>query len=217
MTEVTVEQTHPRSTMTFGGLTIAFDDRVLHPRDWTTAQSWWAEELLATAPAGPVLEVCAGAGQIGLLAVRHSDRRLVMVDSNPIACDFACSNAEAAGLGGRVTVRRGEMERCIGPAERFALVLADPPWVRSEEVQRFPEDPVGAIDGGDDGLRIARTCLALADRHLLPGGSMVLQLGDDAQVDALAEKLDRHSRLEFGERRSFEGSGVLVRIAAIGA
>ncbi|WP_236757526.1 class I SAM-dependent methyltransferase [Aeromicrobium sp. PE09-221] len=211
-----MKQTRPRSTMTFGGLEIVFDDRVLHPRDWTVAQSWWAEELLATAPAGPVLELCAGAGQIGLLAVRGSDRRLVMVDRNPIACDFASFNAETAGLSGRVTVRQGEMERCIGPGERFALVLADPPWVRSEEVQRFPEDPVGAIDGGDDGLRIARSCLALADRHLLPGGSMLLQLGDDAQIDALAEKLDRHSRLHVGERRSFEGRGVLVRITASG-
>ena len=57
-------------TMTFGDLEIAYDDRVLTPRPWTALQSEWAAELLESAPAGPVLELCAGAGQIGLLAVR---------------------------------------------------------------------------------------------------------------------------------------------------
>ena len=62
--------------MAFGGLTIAYDDRVLRPREWTTAQSDWAAELMVTAPGGPVLELCSGAGHIGLLAVAASGRRL---------------------------------------------------------------------------------------------------------------------------------------------
>ena len=44
----------------FGGLTIAFDRRLLRPRPWTTLQSRWAAELLPSVPEGPVLE---GAGR----------------------------------------------------------------------------------------------------------------------------------------------------------
>ena len=62
---------------TFGSLRINFDARALRPREWTTAQSDWAAELLPRLPAGPVLELCAGAGQIGRLAVLDSTRRLV--------------------------------------------------------------------------------------------------------------------------------------------
>ena len=53
--------------LAFGSLTIAFDDRVLRPREWTAAQSDWAATLMATAPAGAVLELCAGAGHMVIL------------------------------------------------------------------------------------------------------------------------------------------------------
>ncbi len=98
----------------FGTLEIAFDDRVLRPREWTTGQSRWAAELLLDqAPAGPVLELCSGAGQIGLLAIAGSDRSLVCVDANQVACEFARANAHAAGLADCVDVREGRLEECL--------------------------------------------------------------------------------------------------------
>ena len=36
--------------VTFGALTIAFDERVLRPREWTVAQSEWAADLMAQDP-----------------------------------------------------------------------------------------------------------------------------------------------------------------------
>ncbi len=62
--------------MDFGHLRIAYDARVLTPRPWTEAQSTWAAEVMTDAPEGPVLEVCCGAGQIGLLAISRVARRL---------------------------------------------------------------------------------------------------------------------------------------------
>ena len=46
--------------LSFQGLSISYDHHVLEPRPWTEAQSSWAAELLGDAPAGPVLELCAG-------------------------------------------------------------------------------------------------------------------------------------------------------------
>ena len=163
-------------------------------------QSQWAQELLAAAGPGPVLELCTGSGHIGLMSLVGNDRRLVAVDANPDACRWARDNAEANGLGDRVEVRHGMLEEAVGADERFVLVVADPPWVPRADVGRFPEDPVLAIDGGDDGLDVARACLAAAAAALDPGGSLLLQLGTDAQVDALAD--DRFTEVErrHGER-----------------
>src|SRR5687767_5300925 len=151
--------------LTFGRLRIAFDDRVLRPRPWTTAQSAWAAELLASVPDGPVLELCAGAGHIGLLAVVDSGRRLVCVDANPVACEFARANAEAAGVADSVEVRQARLQDALAPDEVFPLVIADPPWVPRAETSRFPEDPLSAIDGGADGLDIARACIDVIAGH----------------------------------------------------
>ena len=179
--------TSSTATIDFAGLRIAYDDRVLRPRAWTRMQSQWAAELLEPddAPTGPVLELCSGAGHIGLLVAALTGRPLVAVDLNPAACDYTRANAAQAGLDHRVEVREGRLEDVVADGERFALVVADPPWVTSAEVGRFPEDPLLAIDGGDDGLGVARACLEASDGHLVTGGSVLLQLGDDAQADAI--------------------------------
>lgn len=198
-------------TMAFGELTIAFDDRVLRPRPWTADQSRWAEELLSTAPDGPVLELCSGAGQIGLLAVLRTGRPLVCVDLDPVACDFARRNAEAAGLASLVDARLGGLETALRPGERFPLVIADPPWVQRAHLETYPEDPLLAIDGGADGLDVARACLEVAARHLLPGGSALVQLGTRTQAAKVEDELADDDVLVVREVRDGK-RGVLVRV-----
>ena len=198
-------------TTDFGHLTIAFDERVLRPRAWTAHQSAWAAELLAEAPPGPVLELCSGAGQIGLLAVARTDRPLVCVDASPVACSYIRRNAAAAGLSDRVEVREGRIDEVLRPGERFALVLADPPWVRRTETGRFPEDPKLAIDGGDDGLDVAWACVQAASHHLSPGASALLQLGTREQAELLERGLAAHGDLALREVREYE-RGVVVRL-----
>lgn len=197
--------------MTFGTLDIAYDDRVLRPRTWTTTQSRWAAELLAEVPAGPVLELCSGAGQIGLLAVAASDRRLLCVDASEAACEFALANARSAGMADRVEVRLGPLDEALAPDERFPLVIADPPWVPGAETGRFPEDPLSAIDGGPDGLDVARACLRVVAAHLGPDGAAVLQLGTREQAERLGQEARELGHLVLSELRHHE-RGVLVRV-----
>ena len=207
----TTEALPTTEVIEFGGLDIAFDDRVLRPRTWTTAQSWWAASLLPDLVEGDVLELCCGAGHIGLLAVAESSRRLVCIDVNPAAAEYTRRNAEAAGLEGQVTVREGLIAESLQPGERFALVIADPPWVPRAETGRFPEDPLVAIDGGEDGLHIVRECVAAIEAHLAPRGVALLQLGTGAQVRAVTALLEG-GHLVPGEVREYGDRGVLLRI-----
>ena len=198
-------------TLDFGGLEIGFDDRVLRPREWTTAQSWWAASLLPDLAEGDVLELCSGAGQIGLLAIASSTRRLVCVDVSPVAADYTLRNAAAAGLAERVSMREGLIAEVLEPAETFPLVIADPPWVPRSGTARFPEDPVLAIDGGDDGMVVVRECVRAIAGHLAPAGVALLQLGTTDQVAAVAALLEG-TGLVPGEVREYGDRGVLLRI-----
>ncbi len=193
----------------FEGLRIEYDARVLAPRPWTAAQSRWAAELVRTAPPGPVLELCAGAGHIGLLAVTLAPRPLVCVDMDPAACEFLRRNAAFAGV--EVDVREGSMDAVLDQAEEFAVIVADPPWVRTADVGRFPEDPITAIDGGHDGLDLARTCLDVIARHLAVEGSALLQVGPLDQARRVATLVEPYAGLEVVAVRGYE-RGALLQI-----
>lgn len=184
-------------SVTFGALTISYDDRVLAPRAWTQTQALWAQDLLAVVPPGPVLELCSGVGHLGLLAVHGTDRRLVCVDVDPVACAYVARNAAAAGRTELVDVQNvplGEFDS----DEVFSLVAC------------FPADPVLAIDGGADGLVRARECVGLIDRHLHADGAALLQLGSYDEADALAAELP--DTLVVTASRAEPGRGLVVEL-----
>ena len=128
--------------MGFGRLRIAFDGRVLRPRTWTAAQSAWAAEILADAhrrdpcsssARAPVRSACSpsSAPTAGWCAST----------STRSACDCARRNADAAGLADRVEVREGPIDEVVRDDERFAVVIADPPWVRRDRGRPLPRGP----------------------------------------------------------------------------
>ncbi len=203
-------------TLGFGPLEIAYDEHVLEPRPWTLGQAAWAAELLATAAPGPLLELCTGAGQIGLAAAVLSGREAVLVDASEHACEFAARNAAAAGLADRVDVRHRPMDQALKAEERFALVLADPPYIATADTGTFPADPLTAIDGGDDGLDLARLCLQVARGHLSPGAAMLLQLRDADQADRLSPELGGEG-LTAAATRTFAGGGAVLHLRRSGA
>lgn len=199
------------ASIAFGPVQVAFDDTVLRPRPWTLAQSEWAAELVAD---GSMLELGCGAGHIGLAAAVRSGRPLVQVDRDPAACRWAARNAAANGCAARVEQRCGTAEAALRPGERFDLVVADPPYVPAAEVGLYPEDPVGAIDGGVDGLGEVRSFLAAAAGHLTPEGSIVLQLRGIRQVAELETWLAHPASPELVvvETRSYGDLRALARL-----
>jgi methylase of polypeptide subunit release factors len=169
----------------FGPVMIEADASVLSPRPWTLAQSTWAAELAPDAPEGPILELCCGAGQIGLAAAELTGRALVQVDQDAAACAWARRNADRNGIVS--DIRNASLEDALHDDERFALVIADPPYLQSAEVARYPEDPQVAIDGGHDGLALIDTCLSVAARHTIAGVAVLLQVRGATQAEVVNE------------------------------
>jgi methylase of polypeptide subunit release factors len=192
--------TQATASTRFGPIDVVYDRDVLAPRPWTIAQAEWAIELSSRTGPGPVLELCAGVGHIGQVVALATGRPLVQIDDSEHACALAATNAAAAGL--EPLIHAIDLDE-IPAGLLFPIVLADPPYVPSAEVGRYPDDPPGAIDGGEDGLDVARRCMAVAVRHLTPGGHLLIQLRDEAQADALAG-------LRLRAVRAVDGQGVIA-------
>ncbi len=76
-----------------------------------------------------VLDLFAGSGQLGIEALSRGAGRCVFLDADRGACTVVRRNLKATGLAQRAEVRegmaQGYLSRC---AERFDLVLMDPPY-----------------------------------------------------------------------------------------
>lgn len=184
----------------FGPLLVSFDARALVPRAWTLRQSEWAAELCERAPVGPILELCAGVGHIGLAAAVLAGRNLVQVEVDPVAAEFARLNAGRAGWSDRVDLRRAPLLDALTAGERFPVIIADPPYLRSAQVASWPDDPPLAIDGGVDGLNLVRVCLELAALHLEDEGQLLLQLAGPGQDHQVQVELNSHPHWNLAHR-----------------
>jgi len=109
------------------------------------------------------------------------------VDISDDALTIAVANAHRLGLESRATFVTGDW--LDGMAGTFDLILANPPYVASDEIAGLaPEvkdhDPRRALDGGADGLDSYRRIATKVASSLLPGGALILEIGA-GQADAV--------------------------------
>jgi methylase of polypeptide subunit release factors len=71
-----------------------------------------------------------------------------------------------------------QSEWALAAGERFPLVVAVPPYV--------PRGSGHSVDGGADGLAVAREWLDVIGGHLTPDARVVLQIGGPQQAEQLA-------------------------------
>ena len=69
---------------------------------------------------------------------------------HPASALRATARDNAARAGIAADIRNADLSKALSPGERFPLVIADPPYLPSSEVDRF-DDPASTVDGGDDG------------------------------------------------------------------
>ena len=160
-----------------------------------------------------MLDLCSGAGYLGLIVAHRTHRRAVLVDREPAACRWAKENAARAGLVDQVEVRCAPLEHAVAANERFSIVIADPPYIPTAEVAHYGEDPPSGIDGGVDGLTVARRCVSLIAACLSDAGSALIQLRTTGQARELVSGLP--SGLRCARIASFE-HGTLVRLTPVG-
>ena len=140
-----------------------------------------------------VLDLGTGTGALLLAALEEFPLAWGLgVDLVPAAAALAARNAAAAGLGARAMFAAGCWAAPL--AGRFDLILANPPYIPSEDIGRLmPEvaahEPRSALDGGADGLDAYRAILPELARLLAPGGTAVLELGA-GQAGAVAALAD---------------------------
>jgi release factor glutamine methyltransferase len=175
----------------FCGLRIAVEPGVFVPRRRTEFLVEQARALMDDTAI--VVDLCCGSGAVGAALLTGSPGlRLYAVDIDPIELRCARRNVPASGQ-----VLAGDLYEALPPAliGRVDVIVANAPYVPSDEIDLMPpeardHEPTVALDGGMDGLDIARRVVAGAPTWLAPAGWLLIETSR-RQAPALAAAFAR--------------------------
>ncbi|NXW56910.1 HEMK1 methyltransferase, partial [Eurystomus gularis] len=158
----------------------------------------------APVPHPVILEIGCGSGAIALsLLCRLPQSQVIAVDKEEAAVDLTRENAHRLQLQERIHIVHHDIS--YGSAKQLLLwgpvdfIVSNPPYVFHEDMASLDAEilcyeDLNALDGGDDGMRVIKTILALAPSLLKDSGSVFLEV-DPRHPDMVENWLQAHPNL----------------------
>ncbi|NXT97274.1 HEMK1 methyltransferase, partial [Buphagus erythrorhynchus] len=153
-----------------------------------------------------ILEIGCGSGAIALsLLCKLPQSRVIAMDKEEAAVDLTRENAHRLQLQERIHIIHQDVSHSSakqlllwGPID---VIVSNPPYIFHEdmasldaEILRYED--LDALDGGDDGMRVIKTILALAPSLLKASGSVFLEV-DPRHPNMVEHWLQVHPDLQL--------------------
>ena len=141
-----------------------------------------------------VADVGTGSGCLAIALASELPRaEIVATDISAVALDYARRNAARHGFSHRIHFRRvdilpsgadddGEASSAPDRPDRFDLLVSNPPYVAQKDAPQLPlevrdHEPAEALFAGDQGFDFYPRLILAAERSLIVGGTLVLEMG----------------------------------------
>jgi methylase of polypeptide subunit release factors len=183
------------------GFRLTVRPTVFHPKFFISSERF--AEFIGTLDftGKRVAEIGTGTGILALAAARAGAANVVATDINPNAALSANENAQANGLGDRVTGVCTNLLAALAPRPLFDVILSSPP--------KHAGEPKDLTDRGWHAGPAYRDIIALFDQareRLAPGGRIYLMVSSDTDLDLFASLI---AKAGFSQRKVREYSLVV--------
>jgi len=175
----------------FWSLPLQVSSATLIPRpDTETLVELVLEHFRNCAPPRSVVDLGTGSGCLLMaLLTEFPDARGLGIDISADALRVAQANAAMLGLDARCDWRAGSWTEVL--SDTHDLIVANPPYIPSDDIASLQIDvrdfePIGALDGGADGLDAYRSLLPAAKKALAEDGVLAVEIGIEQGGDVTA-------------------------------
>ncbi len=158
-----------------------------------------------------IADIGTGSGCLAIaLAKELPEARIYATDISPAALEVARKNAKRHGVENRIQFLEADLMRPL-PCDSgaFELFVSNPPYIPRRDAPTLAREvrehePAIALYGGEEGYELYGSLIALAARHLKPGGIFVAELGHDS-LPAVQPLLDSSDWTAVGVTNDLAG------------
>lgn len=169
----------------FMGYDFYVGEGVLIPRDDTEIVVEAAYDYLKNIENPRVIDLCSGSGAIAIaIAKQFPKSRITAVEFSEKAVEFLKKNIILNEVN-NIEIVCGDVTKCFADfeSESFDLVISNPPYIESEEIdtlqQELQFEPRMALDGGKDGLYFYRIITDKWADRVKYGGMLAYEVGEE--------------------------------------
>lgn len=186
----------------FMGLEFYVDENVLIPQPDTEILVEEVIDISKREGKKNILDLCTGSGAIGIsIANSISECNITLSDISKDALEVAKENCIKHKVEDRVTIIQSDLFENIDENNKFDIIVSNPPYIKTDVIKTLDKEvqnePILALDGGEDGLKIYRRIINGAYKFLEIDGYLCLEIGYDQkdEVIKLIENIGEYTNI----------------------
>ena len=163
----------------FYGYDLEVNENVLIPRlDTEILIEKLKNDVISQNKEVSILDIGTGSGAIAIVIQKETGAKVTAVDVSKAALDVAIKNAENNDAKIEF-IHSNVFENVSG---KFDYIVSNPPYIETEVVKGLDKEvvdnePILALDGGEDGLDFYREIVKKAPNFLNEGGKLYFEIG----------------------------------------
>src|SRR4051795_13185661 len=168
------------------GFRLSVRPTVFHPKFFISSEKFASFLDTLDLSGKRICEIGTGTGILALAAARAGAANVVATDINPNASRSANENAQAKGLGDRVTGVCLNLMAAMAPRPLFDVILSSPP--------KHAGEPKNLADRGwhaGPAYRDIKDLFDQARERLKPGGCIYLMVSSDTDLTLFSELIEK--------------------------
>lgn len=188
----------------FMGMTFSVNEHVLIPRPDSEA---WMERVIQYHQNDAEIRVAdlgTGSGCLLLSFLYYCKGATgIGIDISNEALEIAKKNSEKFKLEDRVEWRKADYLTGLGEDELFDGILSNPPYIPTKDINVLADEvknePILALDGGEDGLNFYRILAKDVSKFIKSGGFLALECGihQSQEIVNLLKESDHFDSIEI--------------------